>query len=162
MASERKDEPLMSRWFNIAGPCFADEHYLIPPERRAGEAKALVAQGRWFSLVAGRQTGKTTLLRALEARLNVEGAHPALWIDLEEVRTLAEPTAAFRTLLSLVGEALARVRPGSPPWTPTEVRTAWCSRACAPCATTCSETRPGLPRGWARRHPSTSRWRTSA
>ena len=24
----------MARWFNIAGPCFPDEHYMIPPERR--------------------------------------------------------------------------------------------------------------------------------
>ena len=38
----------MPRWFNIAGPCFADEHYMIPPERRAVEARELIDQGRWL------------------------------------------------------------------------------------------------------------------
>ena len=114
----------MPRWFNIAGPCFADEHYMIPPARRAGEALTLVAQGRWFSLVAGRQTGKTTLLRALEAQLNAGAERPALWIDLEELRAQPEPALAFRTLLVVLCEAVARVSAGRAPWTPEE-QAAW-------------------------------------
>ena len=52
----------MARSFNIAGPCFQSEHFMIPVARRAGEIAELLAQGRWFSLVSGRQTGKTLSL----------------------------------------------------------------------------------------------------
>ncbi|MFO0610886.1 MAG: AAA-like domain-containing protein [Polyangiales bacterium] len=100
----------MIRWFNIAGPCYADEHYMIPPERRAGEAFTLVAQGRWFSLVAGRQTGKTTLLRALEARLRAAGDVLALWADLETARSRDDAAVALRSVLEAIGDALTRAR----------------------------------------------------
>jgi len=59
----RSDTAVVTRWFNFAGPCFADEHYMIPPERCLGDARSLIAQGRYFTLVAGRQTGKATSLR---------------------------------------------------------------------------------------------------
>jgi hypothetical protein len=48
----------MARWFNIAGPCFPDEHYMIPPERRVGPMLTMIAEGRWFTLVSGwRRSG---------------------------------------------------------------------------------------------------------
>ena len=68
----------MPRWFNIAGPCVAPDHYMIPPARRAVEAAALIEQGRWFSLVSGRQTGKTTVVRHLMRAINAQGTHRAL------------------------------------------------------------------------------------
>jgi type II secretory pathway predicted ATPase ExeA len=114
----------VNRWFNIAGPCFPREHYMIPPERRVGEAMTLIAQGRWFSLVSGRQTGKTTLLRALAKQFNAGGTTAALWIDLEEMRVLPDAASAFRTLFTVVREAFERLRPDTKPWTPEE-QAAW-------------------------------------
>ena len=46
--------------FNTAGPCFPDEHYMLPPERRLGRIMELIERGKYFTLHAGRQTGKTT------------------------------------------------------------------------------------------------------
>ncbi len=46
--------------FNVAGPCFPDEHYMLPPERRLGRVMELINDGLYFTLQAGRQTGKTT------------------------------------------------------------------------------------------------------
>ena len=68
----------MTRWFHIAGPCDPREHYMIPPERRLTEARALIEQGRFFSLVAGRQTGKTTSVLWLLDHLNAGGERSAL------------------------------------------------------------------------------------
>ncbi len=98
----------MTRCFNIAGPCFADEHYLIPPERRAAEALALIEQGRWFSLVAGRQTGKTTTLMAIARALSASGRQLVLWIDLQVARELASTAAVMRIVLDALATAVTR------------------------------------------------------
>ncbi len=94
----------MTRWFNIGGPCYPDEHYMIPAARRAGESATLIGQGRWFSLVSGRQTGKTTVVQHLAATLNAEGKYRALWVDLENVRDLDDPALAFATVLDVLDE----------------------------------------------------------
>jgi type II secretory pathway predicted ATPase ExeA len=104
----------MPRWFNIAGPCFPDEHYMIPPERRAGEAMELIEQGRWFVLVSGRQTGKTTLLQTLARTITARGEHLALWVDLQNARTATDPTEAFRVVFRTLGRTVAREAPGVP------------------------------------------------
>ncbi len=101
----------MTRWFNIGGPCFADEHYMIPAARRAGEAATLIGQGRWFSLVSGRQTGKTTVVQHLAATLTAEGKYRALWVDLETVRELDDLATAFRELLRCLARTLQREAP---------------------------------------------------
>ncbi len=98
----------MTRWFNVAGPCFADEHYMIPPERRAAEALALIEQGRWFSLVAGRQTGKTTTLMTLARALSAGGERVVPWVDLQVARDLTSTAAAIPVVLDALATAVAR------------------------------------------------------
>ena len=100
-ASERRP-----RYFNIAGPCFEGEHYMLPPERRLVEARALVDQGRWVTLVAGRQTGKTTNARWLRGHYNAGEALHAAWVDLETARgqpdgAIASPPVVGSTTNSL-------------------------------------------------------------
>jgi hypothetical protein len=114
----------VTRCFNIAGPCFSQEHYMVPPERRAVEARALIAQGRWFSLVAGRQTGKTTTLQTLAHQLNMAVGHHALWIDLQSVRVEVELTAVMQSVFDRLREVLTRE--GSVHLVPNEATvTAW-------------------------------------
>ena len=101
----------MTRWFNIGGPCVARLHYMIPAARRAAEAATLIGQGRWFSLVSGRQTGKTTVVRHLARDLTQSGAYYALWVDLETVRALDEPARAIATVLAVLDRVLRRDLP---------------------------------------------------
>ncbi len=96
----------MAHCFNIAGPCMPKQHYMLPPGRRAVEAMDLIAQGRWFSLVAGRQTGKTTTLKWLADSLEARGDHLALWIDLENARDRSEPADAMPVVLGVLADAL--------------------------------------------------------
>jgi len=104
----------MSRWFNIAGPCNPREHYMIPPERRLTEARALIEQGRFFSLVSGRQTGKTTSVLWLLDHLNAGAERCALWVDVQTAREQPDPATAFRTVLEAFRDALARDLPALP------------------------------------------------
>ena len=76
----------MLPFFNTSGPCIPGEHYMLPPERRLGAVLALIEARRYFTLHAGRQTGKTTSAMWLEDHLNASGRFRALWVDLETAR----------------------------------------------------------------------------
>lgn len=101
----------MTRWFNTAGPCFDDEHYMVPVERRGADAQALIEQGRWFVLTSGRQTGKTTVVQHLAHELTARGEQLVLWVDLETARGLTDPAAALRQVLLELDRVCARDAP---------------------------------------------------
>ena len=50
----------MEKCFNIAGPCFPDEHYMLPALERLPGIMRIVEQRNYFVLHAARQSGKTT------------------------------------------------------------------------------------------------------
>ncbi|WP_437678329.1 ATP-binding protein [Sorangium sp. So ce131] len=82
------------RRFNIAGPCHADRHYMIPPERRFGECPALVDKQAYFVVHAPRQTGKTTTMKALAGALTAAGRYAALHFSCERARAFPDDVAA--------------------------------------------------------------------
>jgi len=96
----------MSRYFNTSGPCVAADHYMLPPGRRLVRLRELVDQRRYLTLVAGRQTGKTTSARWLVEELNRAGRCAAAWIDLENAREKPEPAEAIPVVLNRLDEAL--------------------------------------------------------
>ncbi|MDR1534291.1 MAG: ATP-binding protein, partial [Planctomycetota bacterium] len=63
-------EPVIPKRFNVAGPCVPDRHYMLPAVNRLPEARQLAEQGDYFVIHAARQSGKTTLLRALAREIN--------------------------------------------------------------------------------------------
>lgn len=75
-----------AKHFNTAGPCKADLHYMLPPERRLGDLDDLVARQEYFVLHAPRQTGKTTAISAFCDRLNGEGRYAALYVNVENAQ----------------------------------------------------------------------------
>ena len=72
----------MKKYFNIAGPCNPEEHYMIPSESRCRGLAALIEQKQYFVIHAARQSGKTTLLLELVNQLNNEGRYHALYCSL--------------------------------------------------------------------------------
>ena len=64
----------MPRWFNVAGPCRADIHYMLPPTTRVPELLHLIEQQNYFVINAPRQVGKTTAISGL-ARERSRGVH---------------------------------------------------------------------------------------
>ena len=68
----------MEKSFNVAGPCFPDEHYMLPALDRAPGMRRFVEQRLYFVLHAPRQSGKTTAMKALVREINGKGAMNAL------------------------------------------------------------------------------------
>ena len=96
----------MARSFNTTGPCIPGEHYMLPPERRLERVQQLIEQRKYFTLHAGRQTGKTTSLMWLEQHLASTGRWRAVWIDLETAREQPDPRVALPVILSILDRTL--------------------------------------------------------
>lgn len=73
----------MSRFFNTAGPCRPDKHYMLSPEVRLPEVRRLVEREQYFVLHAPRQSGKTTTVRSLVEELGRSGEVAAVMASCE-------------------------------------------------------------------------------
>jgi len=71
------------KWFNTAGPCKADIHYMLPPTVRLPDIKPLIAQEGYFVIHAPRQVGKTTAMLALAQELTASGQYTAVMVSAE-------------------------------------------------------------------------------
>ncbi len=75
------------RIFNTSGPCYPEKHDTVMREALIAKGQALVAEGRFFTLFAPRQSGKTTYFQLLLDQLRATG-YTALWISFEGFKTL--------------------------------------------------------------------------
>ena len=73
----------MSRWFNTAGPCKADIHYLLPTGDRLPSLMRLIAQQNYFVIHAPRQTGKTTAILSLAQTFSDHSPYTAVVVSVE-------------------------------------------------------------------------------
>ncbi|MGB3291710.1 MAG: AAA-like domain-containing protein [Phormidesmis sp.] len=73
----------MSRWFNTAGPCQPEIHYMLPSIERLPSVARLVSQQCCFVIHAPRQTGKTTAMLTLAQQLTAQGKYAALMVSVE-------------------------------------------------------------------------------
>jgi type II secretory pathway predicted ATPase ExeA len=77
---------LIMREFNTSGPCDPALHYTVMREALMLEGKAKVNKGRFFTLFAPRQAGKTTFFKLLLKVL--EKDFTTVWISFENLATL--------------------------------------------------------------------------
>ena len=73
----------MQKWFNTAGPCKADIHYMLPASERLPELEKLIAQENYFVIHAPRQTGKSTAMINLAKELTESGQYVAVMLSVE-------------------------------------------------------------------------------
>ena len=73
----------MPKWFNTAGPCQTDIHYMLSPTERLPELTQLIAQRNYFVIHAPRQTGKTTAMLSLAQELTASGNYTAVMVSVE-------------------------------------------------------------------------------
>ena len=91
-----------SKWFNTAGPCKADIHYMLPPLARLPQLERLIAQQGYFVIHAPRQTGKTTAMLALAKQLTDSGQYAAIMVSAEAGSAFSQSSSeAEETLLAL-------------------------------------------------------------
>ena len=97
----------MERCFNIAGPCFPDEHYMLPALERLPGIERIVEQRSYFVLHAARQSGKTTALKALVSEINAKGKMNALYFTVESVQRYTDPRDGIPRIVERMRSALA-------------------------------------------------------
>jgi len=71
------------KWFNVAGPCQSDIHYMLPATARLPQLLPLIQQRNYFVIHAPRQTGKTTAMLTLAQELTASGDYTAILLSLE-------------------------------------------------------------------------------
>ncbi len=77
----------MTRFFNTAGPCRPEKHYMLPAEARAGDLHPLIEDEACFVVHAPRQSGKTTSFHHFARTLTGEGRYAAVLASCETGRT---------------------------------------------------------------------------
>lgn len=73
------------RYFNIAGPCNPEYHYMLPATVRLAENRVdrLIRNQSYFVIHAPRQVGKTTAILDLARQLNDAGDYVAAIVSVE-------------------------------------------------------------------------------
>ena len=110
----------MTRFFNTAGPNNPASHYTLPALARLPQVDRLIQTQGWFVLHAPRQSGKTTLMRALADELTTSGQFAALWATCEAAEPFRhDPGAAERVVMANIISSAefdlpAQVRPPPP------------------------------------------------
>jgi hypothetical protein len=73
----------MGRFFNTAGPCKPDIHYMLPPLDRLPGVERIIDRQGYFVIHAPRQTGKTTAMMALAKELTASGRYVSVLVSME-------------------------------------------------------------------------------
>ena len=91
------------RRFNVAGPMDPEVHYTIPPLSRVPlqRFEDLVERREYFVLHAPRQTGKTSVLFALEEHLNARGWR-CVYASCQDASGVRDLDAAVRGVLGTI------------------------------------------------------------
>ena len=101
----------MRPYFNTAGPCVAGEHYMLSPSGRFPQVDRLIEEGKYFTIHAGRQTGKTTNARWLVKTLNTGDRYRSAWVDIQTCREEPDIEKTMREVLVELGRAFRRDLP---------------------------------------------------
>lgn len=108
------------RFFNTAGPCKPEDHYMLPAANRLPEAPRLIDQKGYFVIHAPRQTGKTTAMLELARELTASGRYAAILLSMEVGAAFNDdPGAAELAILSAWQRAASLRLPPDlqpPPW----------------------------------------------
>jgi hypothetical protein len=94
------------KYFNIAGPCNKEEHYMLEASTRLKGVWQLIDMKQYFVIHAARQSGKTTYLLDLMQRLNAEGKYYALYCSLETLQEIKEAKEGIPLIVKCIKEAL--------------------------------------------------------
>ena len=71
------------RWFNTAGPCQADIHYMLSPRDRLPEIERIIEQRGYFVIHAPKRSGKTTTILSLAKDLTERGSYAAAMLPIK-------------------------------------------------------------------------------
>ncbi|MDR3088415.1 MAG: AAA-like domain-containing protein, partial [Desulfobulbaceae bacterium] len=94
------------RYFNISGPCNRRDHYMVEAATRLKGVEQLIDMNQYFVIHAARQSGKTTYLKDLAARLKATGTYHALYCSLESLQGISEAEKGMPEAVRTIKNAL--------------------------------------------------------
>jgi len=109
------------REFNTSGPCDPKLHYTVPRTEVVARGIEQIEKGRFFTIFAPRQAGKTTCFQMMLAELAEREGYVGTWISTEDLRS-APPEIFWRKLSLRLGREFEIVRPG---FEPPEITSGW-------------------------------------
>ncbi len=74
------------RYFNTSGPCNPQEHYTVMRRDLIAEGVDKVRRGKYVTIFAPRQAGKTTYFKLLLSELRQQGQYTPIWISFETLQ----------------------------------------------------------------------------
>lgn len=69
---DKKSRSQVMKQFNTSAVCIPSKHYMVDLSERIEEIKAMVDEGKYFTVNRARQYGKTTTLNLLKGYLSDE------------------------------------------------------------------------------------------
>ena len=96
----------MMRYFNVSGPCYKDEHYMIEAATRLRGVEQLIAMNQYFVIHAARQSGKTTYLKDLANRLNDSGQYYCAYCSLESLQEVKDPEKGIPEIVNNIAMSI--------------------------------------------------------
>ena len=94
------------REFNTSGPCNPALHYTVMREALIAKGAIKVRKGRYFTLFAPRQAGKTTYFQLMLESMKEEGFTP-IWISFEKLKNVTRDVF-YRDLNKQLHKGLAK------------------------------------------------------
>ncbi|MCK5806503.1 MAG: AAA-like domain-containing protein, partial [Lentisphaeria bacterium] len=94
---------------------------MLGPEHRLRHVLRLVDEEKYFTIHAGRQVGKTTMLQWLVDHFNAGDRYTCLWVDLQTAREIPDPAEALPVIMEAFERGLQWAWPDEPmdfPWEP--------------------------------------------
>ena len=90
------------RYFNTAGPCKKEKHYMIEAALRLQGVEKLIDMKQYFVIHAAQQSGKTTYLKDLTQRLNATGKYYTLYCSLESLQKFEDVKDGIPEIVKLL------------------------------------------------------------
>ncbi|MDR1035745.1 MAG: hypothetical protein LBT40_04010, partial [Deltaproteobacteria bacterium] len=97
---------MTTRSFNTTGPCYPDEHYMLPALKRLPDVNDMIEGKYYFVLHSPRQSGKTTCLVELTEQINSEGRFYAINCSLASLRNTKDKSTAMSEFISEIDSGL--------------------------------------------------------
>ena len=94
------------REFNTFGPVNPRQHYHVNRVAVKADLRAKIDKGRYLTLNAARQTGKTTLFREVVAEMEATGDYFAILLDFGALRGFSGTRLYERLTVDLNGQAV--------------------------------------------------------